>query len=484
MPAKPSLGLYFNDTFIELSQVSADGKRLESFNQLVLPPGLVVNSEIKNRIGFVQVLEQLFGTAKPKTVSLNEDVVIGVNDNHVFLSEFTVPNVPGKNLNDAIEYQVRSYLPVLPSGVETDSQIIGKTNEGQIEVLLAAIPRVIIENCVATCTSAGLRVLAVEPAVFANIRIIEPRQLDGKNQLLVYLGEGFGVFSYITSGNPRFSDFLPQSEIDKAGDMSKTITSYINFANSKHPNRQVTEVILSGSRQDMEKTVLDLKTQNIVATIAVSRLAKTEVINHTLLHTSHGLSLKTFDLRPSMNLLPVDHRLRVIKERLMRTWKRILNSLLILSLFGLLALLLIDLQAIDKQRVLKTQFNEYEQQLKLPDSQQFIKQTDRLNQITGQLIALRDVTGGEENILKVLSSVTPSGISLTSVVISRNPGLKKLTDSGSSWIITGTADSRELVLGFYSNLLFHKGFADGRLYFDSLEKDVGLIFRVANITTK
>ena len=64
MPAKPSLGLYFNDTFIELSQVSADGKRLESFNQLVLPPGLVVNSEIKNRIGFVQVLEQLFGTEK------------------------------------------------------------------------------------------------------------------------------------------------------------------------------------------------------------------------------------------------------------------------------------------------------------------------------------------------------------------------------------------------------------------------------------
>jgi len=178
---------------------------------------LVVNSEIKNRSGFSHVLQLLFGTAKPRPIGLNNDVVIGVNDNRVFLSEFTVPNVPGKNLNDAIDYQVRSLLPVLPSGVETDSVILGKSAEGLIEALLAAIPRTIIENCVSICTSLGLRVLAVEPAVFANIRIIQQSQLQSKNLLLVYLGEGFGVFSYVTSGNPRFSDFLPQSEIGHNG---------------------------------------------------------------------------------------------------------------------------------------------------------------------------------------------------------------------------------------------------------------------------
>ena len=223
MPAKPSLGLYFNDNFIELSQVSVDGQRLEKYNQLILPPGLVVNSEIKNSKGFASVLNQLFSTAKPDPISLNGNVVLGVNDNRVFLSEFTVPNVLGKNLNDAIDYQVRSSLSMLPSGVQTDWEIIGKSGDGQIEVLLAAIPRLIIDTCVSVCSSVGLRVIAVEPAVFANIRIIEQNQLRGKDQLLVYLGENFGVFSYITSGNPRFSDFLPQAEIDKTGDVSKTI---------------------------------------------------------------------------------------------------------------------------------------------------------------------------------------------------------------------------------------------------------------------
>ena len=484
MPAKPSLGLYFNDNFIELSQVSSDGERLERFNQLVLPPGLVVNSEIKNRGGFIQILQLLFGTAKPKPISLNSDVVIGVNDNRVFLSEFSVPNVPGKNLSDAIDYQIRSLLPVLPSGVETDSVILGKTVEGLIEVLLAAIPRTIIENCVSICTHLGLRVLAVEPAVFANIRIIEPNQLLGKNLLLVYLGDTFGVFSFVTGGNPRFSDFLPQSEIDKNGGISKTITSYVNFANSKHPNRPVTELLVSGSRQDINDVALDLKTKNIIATKAVSRLEGTKVINHTLLHTSHGLGLKTFDSQPSLNLLPVDFRLAIVKNRLMRYWRVAMDIVIAFSLVGVLALYYIDAQAVTDKNELSMLSDRYQQRLQLPQSQTLISQAEHLNQVTGQLMTLRESTGGEENILKELSAVTPEGIVLTSLVISRNPGVKKLYEQGNSWVITGSANSRPLVLSFYNDLLSNTTFSDGKLYFGSLEKEVGITFRIANIPTK
>ncbi len=484
MPAKPSLGLYFNDNFIEVSQVSVDGKRLERFNQLILPQGVVVNSEIVNKSAFVQILRQLFSSAKPSQIGMSGNVVIGINDSRVFLSEFSVANIPGKDINDAIEYQVRNSLPVLPSGVETDWQIIGKTAEGQIEVLLAAIPRTIIDSCVSVCTSVGLRVLAVEPAVFANIRIIEESELTGKNQLLVYLGENFGVFSFITSGNPRFSDFLPQEEINKSGSLSKTVFAYINFAASKHPNRPVSEVIVSGSRQDIDMIVADLKAQGIVAIKASSRLAKTKVSNHTLLHTSHGLSLKTLDQVVTINLLPIDFRLEAIKDRLINTWKLVLDFLIIFSVIGLITLFYLNKQSTDRLTGLRLISDQYNLELNTPENQASIKQADRLNQVTSQLLSLRGVTGGSENILKQLSAITPNGITLTSVVLSRNPGLKKLYDPGSSWVITGTAESRDLVLNFYDSLLAYSGFADGKLYFGSLEKDSELTFRIANVPTK
>lgn len=484
MPAKPSLGLYFNDNSVELSQISNDGMRLERFNQLILPAGVVVNNEIKEAVVFSQILHQLFSTAKPHPIPINNEVVIGISDNRVFLNEFTVPNVPGKKIEDAIAFQVRSLLPVLPSGMETDWEIIGKSAEGSIEVLVAAIPSSIINSCVTVCTGVGLRVVAIEPAIFANIRIIKQIQLQDKNQLLIYLGDNFGVFSYVTSGHPRFSDFLPQSEIEKKGELAQTVLEYINFANSKHPNRAVTEVIISGSRQEIEKTVEYLKLEKINASLALSRLFMTEVDNHTLLHTSSGLGLKTFDPQPSLNLLPMDFRLGVIKARMIQTWKLVMNILMVFSLLGLLGLYYLNFQAVRKQTDLKTQKERYEQQLNLVENQNLIKQADKLNKITSELMTLRSVTGGEEKILRELSAITPTGITLTSLVISRNPTPKKLAEAGSSWVITGTAVSRPVALTFYQNLLATPVFAGGKLYFGSLEKEVGLTFRIANITTK
>ncbi len=480
MPAKPSLGLYFTDNFIEISQVSSDGTRLDRFNQMSLLQGLVVNSEIKDVAAFTTVLRQLLGTAKPSPISPSAEIVIGVNDNRVFLREFVVTSVPGQNLNDAIEYQVRSLLPVLPAGVETDWQIIGKNTDGQIEVLLSAIPRNIIESYVSVCTGIGLRVIAVEPAVFANIRIIDPVQIQGKNQLLVHLGDSFGVFSYITSGNPRFSDFLPQSEIEKNGDIAKSIQAYVNFANSKHPNRPVQEVLISGSRQDIQQTVSELRAQGIPAVKAGSRLGHTGVLNHSLLHTGHGLSLKTLVLGQTLNLLPIDFRMDVMKGRYVNSWKALLYFLIFLTILGIGGQAYLYANTIDRQTRLLIQKDQSEQQLKLPESVELIKQTDRLNMVTGQLVTLRNVVGSEENILKELSALTPNGIVLSTLIYARNPGVKKLTDPGNSWIITGTAISRPLVLDFYEKLISSAEFSGGQLYFGSLEKDTGLTFRIAS----
>lgn len=482
MPAKPSLGLYFTDSFIEVSRVSADSTKLETFSQMSLSVGLVVNGEIKNSIQFVSILKQLFASAKPYPIRLDEEVVIGVMDNRVFLREFVVPNILGKDIDDAIEYQVRSLLPVMPAGVQTDWQIIGKDAEGGIEVLLAAIPINIIEGYVAICTAAGMRVVAIEPAVFANIRVINQAQLSGRNQLLVYLGDNFGVFSYITSGNPRFSDFLAQVEIEKNGGLVKTVQAYINFANSKHQTRLVSEIVVSGSRQDLDNFIPGLKIEHIPAIKAISRLAKTQVLNHTLLHTAHGLSLKNTSDQTSINVLPMDYRLAVIRERLTGSWKVVLNLLILFTVVGLGGLYYLYSSELMQKTNLQTQKQLYDQELLLKDNLDLINQTNDLNKITSQLVILRSVTGGENLILRELSSVTPTGVTLASLVISRSPGAKKLLDNKSSWIMTGNANSRGLVLEFYNNLIKNPDFATGKLYFGSLEKDIGLTFRIANQT--
>ncbi len=480
MANKPALGLYFTDQFIEVSAVSNDGTRLAGFGQQPVPAGVVVNGEIKDVGTFRKVLKQLLDSVQPRGVKLPEKVVIGVSDNRVFLREFTIPKYAGKEIEEAIDYQIRSLLPVLPVGVETDWQIIGRNLEGEIEVLLAAIPKTVIQSCLSIATEFGLTVIAIEPAVFANIRIIKAQQLKGKDQLLVYLGDRFAEFTYLTNGHPRFSDYLPEAEIAKKGGISNAIRDYVVFSNSKHPTRPIREIIISGFNPQVETLVKSFQEQKVAAYLASSRLARAEIADHSLLHTSAGLSLKTLDGEATYNLLPLDFRSEMIRERLIGRWKAVLNFLIVLTVVGALTLWYVFQTATVDEERLKTQAEIYRQEIKQPDNQNLIASAERLNTISEQLLLLRQATGGESEILNEIATITPEGLSLTSLVYARGPGSVKLLDPNSTWAMTGVASSRQLVLDFYNQLLAQPGFSKGRLYFGSLEKETEVTFRIAS----
>ncbi len=482
MSAKPAIGLYFTDYFIEVSQISNDGKRLECFGQQSLPSGCVVNGEIKDSSTLVKVLKQLLASSQPHPIKYGERVVVGVSDNRVFLREFTLSKYAGKEIEEAIDYQVRTLLPLLPSGVETDWQIIGHNAEGQIEVLLCAIPKTVIQSYLSAVSAAGLLVVAIEPAVFANIRIVKPALFRGKDQLLVYLGDSFAEFTYITNGNPRFSDHLPDSEIAKKGGINIAIRDYVVYSNSKHSTRPVREIIVSGFSSQAQDLVDKFRAQNVAAAMASSRLSTSAVKDHNLLHTSQGLSLKTLDQATSFNLLPLQFRLAMIRERLVENWKAVLNLLILLAILGSIGLVYVYRLVQVQLTLTEAQMEVYRSTLVQPKNQVLISSANNLNLLSDQMIWLRESTGGESDILRQLALVTPAGLSLTSLVYSRGPGSVKLADLKSSWAITGVAGSRQLVLDFYNKLLTQAYFANGILFFGSLEKETSVGFRIANQT--
>lgn len=482
MAAKPALGLFFTDHFIEVSEISADGLRLIRFNQLPIPEGIVVNGEIKDSNVFLTVLRRLLETAKPRPIKTGEDVIVGVSDNRVFLREFSLPKLVGREIEEAIDFQVRSLLPVLPADVETDWQIIGRDADGKIEVLLAAVPKGIINSYFETVAAAGLQVVAIEPAIFANIRIIKTEQLRGKDQLLVFIGDDFSEFTYVTNGNPRFTDFLLNTEIQKKGGIVGVIHEYVNFANSKHPARKVSEIIVSGYNSQIQAVVSYLLSEKSGAVMAASRLETAVIKDHSLLHTAHGLSLKTLFTTPSPNLLPLDFRLEVINRRLNLRLRLVLIILIIFSFAGNLLLYYFFATLNLRQAELSALKAQYNQELNMEQNQELIKKSDQINNLTDKLLFLRQTTGGEENILRELAATVPDGVTLTSLVFVRDQNAMKLADSESSWTLTGTANSRGLVLLFYNRLLGQPDFINGRLYFGSLAKESAITFRIASQT--
>ena len=480
MSAKPVLGLFFTDTFIEISAVSGDGRQLKRHNLLPLPESTVVNGEIINQDIFVKVLGKLLSSAKPGPIEPNSEVVVGINDNRVFLREFSLPKYAGKDVVESIAWQVKSLMPVLPADVETDWSIIGRDVDGQIEVLLAAVPKNIVGSYFSVISSVGLRVVAIEPAVFGNIRIMDPLLLRGKNQLMVFMADTYTEFTYTTNGNPRFSDILTEADIVKKGTILDVILEYVNYANSKHSSRMVSEILISGYSKNLSDVVSSLVARHSAVGVATSRVLTSLVKDQTLLRTSLGLSLKPTDQGSSLNLLPQAFRIESIYKRFNSTWKVILGLLLILTIFADLSLFYLMRADLNKRSILLSLREQYQEKLGVPDNQRMIKSAKDINSLSDQLVLLRDVTGGEDEILRELMADVPEGIVLTSLVYNRGPGDHRLADKNSVWTMTGTANSREVVLIFYDLLLASTDFANGQLYFGSLEKPNALNFRIAS----
>lgn len=460
--------------------MSSDGTRLDHFNQMALPAGLVVNGEIKNQEGFVSVMRSLLTTAKPHPIDFDQDVVVGVSDNRVFLREFTVPKYAGKDIEEAINFQVRSLLPVLPAGVETDWQIIGRDSEDQVEVLLAALSKNVIDSYIEVCAAVGLNVVAIEPAVFANTRVIDPKQLENKNVLLVYVGDSFATFSYITNGNPRFSDFLLDPKFQKGGDIIKTIESYVNFANSKHENRKVSEIIVSGFNLQIENLVKTLVANKFPAVLAKSRLATPSVTGQGLLHTTQGLNLRSYTGGVSPNLLPISYRLSSVQIRYVSAWRTLLTSMIVVTTLGSVVLLYLYQSTQNKFASLSETKDRYEKQISQAENVFLVGKANELNILSDKLMILRKITGGEEDLLREIAAVTPQGIKLSGIFFGRGVDSVKLVDEKSTWMISGVASSRPLVLDFYDRLLAQPAFAESQLYFSSLEKEIGVSFRIAS----
>ena len=480
MSVRSAVGVYFTDEYIELSFVENNGKKLLAFYQSPINPGLIVNGEIKDKDKLLTLLAKALLAVN---IPPGTDAVVGISDSRVFLREFTLPKTNTSDLDEAVEWQVKQILPVLPGEVVTDQVIIGKDESGLVEVLLTAIPKSVIESYLAFAGNVGLNVVGIEPAMFAVIRAINQNILKGKNQLLVFSGDGFMEFIYMTNGNPRFADYLPVKDVENKGGLVVAVKEYINFANSKHPERTVEEIVVAGFSPAMDEIGKRLQETGMTVVMAGSQLTSGPK-GVSLLHCAHGLSLKQIFPEHGVNLLPVDFRIGQVALSMGNRWKMILAVLTSLSVLAALSLIVLWQLSKERYALLSRQKDELTAQLSASASAEIVVRAEKINQLMDRLVTLRFASGGEDGLMRELQYITPQGITLASFVYSRNLGGVRLIDKTSSWIITGSATSRQDVLTFFDSLLSLTEFENGRLYFGSLEKETGITFRIANQVTR
>lgn len=167
------VGLDIGSRSIKAAQISDSkkGRTLERFGTIDIPHGLIEDGVVKDAASVAEAIRQLLKTSRIK----EQNVAISVGGYAVIVKKITIPFVPDAQLQETITYQAEQYIPFDISDVNLDFQKLETdgASSGQMDVLLVAAKKEIVNNYVDLVQMAGLTPCIVDVDAFALQNIYE-----------------------------------------------------------------------------------------------------------------------------------------------------------------------------------------------------------------------------------------------------------------------------------------------------------------------
>lgn len=188
--AKSIIGLDIGSAYLKVVQLkdTKGGYELELLDMLQLPPELIVDGSIIDSIRLVEALKEFASKAKIK----GRDVVISMaGHSTVIIKRVSLPDMSEEELYESIKFEAEQYIPFDIEDVNLDFQIIGPKEEpGQMDVMLVAVKKDIINEYITVVKEAGFNCQIVDVNSFAleNIYEINYEIEPNKNIALINIG--------------------------------------------------------------------------------------------------------------------------------------------------------------------------------------------------------------------------------------------------------------------------------------------------------
>ena len=187
---KSSIGLDIGSGCLKVVQLkdTKGGYELELFDILPLPPELIVDGSIIDSLRLADSLKELLRKAKIKT----KDVTVGLaGHSSVIVKRVSLPEMSEEELSESIKFEAEQYIPFDIEDVNLDFQILGPKEEpGQMDVILVAVKKDIINDFLSVVKEAGLNPVIVDVNSFAleNIYEVNYEIEPDKNVAIVNIG--------------------------------------------------------------------------------------------------------------------------------------------------------------------------------------------------------------------------------------------------------------------------------------------------------
>ncbi len=190
---------------MELKEAKGGAWKLVKFGLHKLPAETIVDGAIMNSGAVVEGIRDLMARHKIKA----REVATSIAGHSVIIKKITLPAMSDDELTESIQWEAEQYIPFSINDVNLDTQVLSRAGDesGQMDVLLVAAKKDIIQEYTAVISEAGLKPLIVDVASFAieNCFDLNEEPAPGEIVALVNVGASLVNINILNNGITAFT---------------------------------------------------------------------------------------------------------------------------------------------------------------------------------------------------------------------------------------------------------------------------------------
>jgi len=177
---------------------------LLTYGQVGLPPGSLVDGEIRDGSAVTQAIRKLWENGQFS----GKSVIVGIAGLRAITREIDLPFVPDNEVDSAVRFQSEEVIPFPPDQTILSSQILADYTSPEGDkmrrILVAAAHIDLVNGVIETVEQADLTVVGVDLVSSALVRAIGGHEESEQPEAIVSVGAGLTVVVVHQKGRPQF----------------------------------------------------------------------------------------------------------------------------------------------------------------------------------------------------------------------------------------------------------------------------------------
>lgn len=221
---KHCLGLDIGSSSIKLCLLKGTkrGIQLQNFDYAQLPPETIVDGSLLNSSVVADAINELLARNKIKI----KETALSVSGNTVIIRKITLPLMTQEELEESIQWEAEQYIPFDIKEVYIGFEVLApRTEQGQMDVVLVAARREMIDDYTNVCIDVGLKPFVMDVDAFAMQNAYEANYGFHENETVVLLDVGNNVvtMNVVTDGLTMFTRDLSLGGSDITEEIQKQL---------------------------------------------------------------------------------------------------------------------------------------------------------------------------------------------------------------------------------------------------------------------